>query len=130
MSGETEKQVSGWTVDTLKEHIDTKFADRQKLLDERYETQSEAIRKAESATEKRFEGVNEFRHTLSDQAARFMSRDEAIARLDRHDADITAINKRLDLTQGSSSGLDKAWGYVIGAVGLAGGIIAIVIANR
>ncbi len=36
----------------------------------------EAISKADSATEKRFEGVNEFRQALSDQTARFIMRSE------------------------------------------------------
>jgi hypothetical protein len=34
-----------------------------------------ALMKAEAATEKRFEGVNEFRATLSDQAATFVTRE-------------------------------------------------------
>ncbi len=41
----------------------------------------EAIVKAEVATEKRFEGVNEFRDTLRDQAATFITRDEVNARM-------------------------------------------------
>ena len=35
-----------------------------------------AVTKAEVATERRFEGVNEFRQTLSDQAAKFITRTE------------------------------------------------------
>lgn len=35
-----------------------------------------AITKAEVATERRFEGVNEFRAQLADQAARFLNRDQ------------------------------------------------------
>lgn len=42
-----------------------------------------AIQKAESATEKRFEGVNEFRAQLADQARTFISRTESISRHER-----------------------------------------------
>lgn len=44
-----------------------------------FEGAEKAISKAEAATERRFEGVNEFRAQLSDQAARFVTRDELSA---------------------------------------------------
>lgn len=49
---------------------------------------------------------------------------------DRHEADMRTINERLDLNQGRNTGLDKAWGYIIGAVGLAGAIVALIISTR
>jgi predicted transcriptional regulator len=87
MSGETEQQVSGWTVDTLNEHlqriIDEKLAaqdvlitERDRRYEQRFEAQEKAIQKAETATEKRFESVNEFRSVLSDQTRSFLPREE------------------------------------------------------
>jgi hypothetical protein len=49
-----------------------------------------AVIKAETATEKRFEGVNEFRQTLSDQASTFMPREEYNA---RHEALVSDMKK-------------------------------------
>jgi hypothetical protein len=43
MSGETEQQVSGWTVDTLKEYMQAQIDDMRIMLQERYETQTKAI---------------------------------------------------------------------------------------
>src|SRR4051812_3783882 len=43
--------------------------------------QTDAILKAEKATEKRFESVNEFRSQLADQAATFLPREVAEAQL-------------------------------------------------
>ena len=43
MSGETEQQVSGWTVDTLHQYLDIRFADSRRMLDERYATQTKAL---------------------------------------------------------------------------------------
>jgi hypothetical protein len=61
-----------------------------------------AILKAETATEKRFEGVNEFRAQLSDQAARFITRDElhalenkVVGLIERNREDIEQLAKRL-----------------------------------
>lgn len=43
MSGETEKDISGWTVDTLRAHFQKEIDDLQKMLQERYETQTKAV---------------------------------------------------------------------------------------
>lgn len=55
-----------------------------------------AVNKAESATERRFESVNEFRQTLSDQAAKFIIRSEFDLVVDRLEQDI----KNLMITRG------------------------------
>ena len=54
-----------------------------------------AVTKAEIATEKRFEGVNEFRQTLADQASRLMPREEATSKFDNMVKDITALAKEI-----------------------------------
>ena len=46
MSGETESNVSGWTVDTLREYMLKQHEDLKLLLTERYETQTKAVDKA------------------------------------------------------------------------------------
>ena len=92
MSGETEQNVSGWTVDTLKAHFDTLRATDGKNVEQRFVAAEErttlaltaadrAVIKAENATEKRFDAVNEFRATLADQASTLMPRAEAEIRL-------------------------------------------------
>ena len=43
MSGETEESVSGWTVDTLHNHMQRQIDDMRKMLDERYQTQTKAV---------------------------------------------------------------------------------------
>lgn len=141
------------------------------------EAADKAIAKAEAATEKRFEGVNEFRGQLADQARTFIPRAESISRHERtaeqiealvkadadmrdriqsqsasfipraeaenriaqnaekigaleqrHGQDVNVINSRLDLAAGRGAGLTNAWGYLIALVGVAGGVIGIVIA--
>lgn len=127
MGGETERSVSGWTVDTLKEHLEKQHRDGVAAIEknadernERYEqrfkamdektslalTASEkAVAKAELAVEKRFDSVNEFRGTLSDQAATMMPRAEAQARLGAQDKDIEALKQDVTkLIAGGSGG--------------------------
>src|ERR1700722_14136608 len=72
---------------------DRRYEDRFKAMDEKTSlalTSSEkAVTKAELATEKRFDSVNEFRDTLRDQAATLMPRNES-------EAKFAAINEKFD----------------------------------
>lgn len=77
-----------------------------------------AVAKAETATEKRLEGLNELRAMADGQAATF-ARSEEMKLVHQ------AIEKRMD-TQGAlvqqmiarGGGLKEAWGYIVGAAGL------------
>lgn len=198
--GETAKDPSGFTVDTIHQYIDAILQERDRRYEQRFQTQQEsltvalaashavlvehdkryeqrfaaqenatalalsrvdkefhehlqqvrtetksaldaaekAITKAEAATDKRFDSVNEFRAQLTDQTARFMPRVESLQRHEqtsekiallesRHTADIGQINSRLDLTAGRGIGIEKGWSLLIGLAGLVGGIIAIIV---
>lgn len=120
MSGETEKAVSGWTVDTLHSHIIGRQEDLKELLDERFTAQKtamdaalkaaekitaaamvsakEAVTKAELATEKRMEGLNELRGVVTDISALQMPRAECEQRIAALDAAIDDLKERLNKT--------------------------------
>lgn len=77
----------GWTLDTLEKHLSQQigaldkfcsaaFAQSKERVDMALAASDKAITKAELTTDKRFEGVNEFRAALSDQANSFMPRSE------------------------------------------------------
>lgn len=88
-------------------------ADRR--YEQRFQAQGEAIGKSEAANEKRFEGVNEFRDQLRDQASMFMPRAESEARttdistkidtLERRQSEnFGLIQSRLDIMVGQQHG--------------------------
>jgi cytochrome c5 len=52
MSGETENNVSGWTVDTLHLYLTRRIVDLQAMLQERYDTQTKALDAALAAQQK------------------------------------------------------------------------------
>lgn len=88
----------GWTLDTLEEFLSSKIVALDKFFTAEFRSSKEAVQsallavekqsnaamtaaekaimKSDAATEKRFDSVNEFRQTLSDQAADFLSRKE------------------------------------------------------
>ena len=96
------------------------------------DTSEKAIIKAESATERRFEGVNEFRQTLADQASRLMPRSEYTVQHQALEDKVIATEGRINLMQQDISTLlargntsKDAWGYVGVVAGLVIAIIAI-----
>lgn len=106
MSGETARQESGWTVDTLKVHYDQRFIDQDK-----------AITKAETAADKRFELLNELRDGVATK--------EQFAAAEKL---IDGLTSRLDKIEGNSAGVYKSWGLLLGAVAGIATIIGVILA--
>ncbi len=171
MSGETEAEVSGWTVNTLHSHVrqlleerDHRYQVRYDLVkdgvsalmteaDKRYEqrfiAQQEAIQaallaqkevvqaaliaadravaKAEMASEKRFEGVNEFRATLSDQAANLMPRAEAEARIQAMSDKLGEVADRVNRSEGQGQGVAISWAVLVAVIGIGLTIVGVMV---
>lgn len=118
----------------------TRLVALEKMLDEREERTKErftamdrsvsaalassdkAISKAETATEKRFDGVNEFRDTLRDQAATLLSRSEYLIQHKALEARFTQIEDKVltieNRTIGKREGLSFVGQIVLGAIAL------------
>ena len=140
-SGEPE-----WTVATLHALLTTVLEERERRYGQRFTDLETALRaalaasekaigKAEVATERRFESVNEFRQTLSDQARDFMTRTEAIALTERNterireQADrLQELTNRVNRSEGRGTGITAGWGYLVGGVSLIAIIVGIVVA--
>lgn len=86
------EKTQEWTIPTLKEHFEALNEERDERNKQRFEAQEkavnsaliaakEAVTKAETAAEKRFDSVNEFRGQLKDQASTLMPRTETESRL-------------------------------------------------
>lgn len=61
--------------------IEERLTARSSLTDALFAESKDAITRADKAVEKRFDNVNEFRNTLSDQAATFITRDVSEAQI-------------------------------------------------
>ena len=110
---------------------DRRYEDRFKAMDEKTSlalTSSEkAVTKAEVATEKRFDAVNEFRGTLNDYQAKLLPRAEADAKFGGYDEKFEDIKKELSALREAKSKGEGAFGGVKGSWGLFVGVIAIVL---
>jgi hypothetical protein len=136
-------------VEALEKQLNTRLGTVQRealamqlQLDQRFETESEArrvalatataaiqaalsaaetaVNKAEVATEKRFDGVNEFRRALTDQTATFPTRDEVNVRIEAISASVNRNTEALkDIELRFTSRLDLASGRTGGQAELA-----------
>jgi hypothetical protein len=164
---------SPWRIETLFEHFTTRFTDIDLRQQQRFDAQTKAIDaamiaqrtaieaalvaadkatdKAEEAAQRRFESVNEFRATLSDQATTFMTRAEAMSMFERNAERIVEMQKRMDTyisrdavlaeydrvttqlsalserqtrSEGKGLGLNAGWSYVATTFGIVATIVA------
>lgn len=113
---------------------DAKFVTYRALIDSQAEkvalalTASEkAITKAETAAEKRFESVNEFRGQLTDQAATFITRREFEQWRDSTQERVNELKARVDVNSGRARATQSGWGYMIAAATVGVGVLSVVI---
>lgn len=139
-----EAQISG-----LKETLIAQIVSQKEAINAALVSADKAVLKAESASEKRFESVNEFRATLSDQQRDMATKSEVDLRFraveDRltesmktRQVQVDVLNNRINEVsesireqKGKSSGMSGLWGLIIGGIGAAFGIASIMaIASR
>jgi hypothetical protein len=137
--------------------IDAAMTAQRTAIDAALTAADKATLKAEQAAKDKFESMNEFRGTLTDQNATFMTRAESLSMFERNAERIQEIMRRLDgfaardavlaeydrittqvqglsdrvtRSEGKGSGLQAGWGYIVAGIGLIATIIAIYIAIR
>lgn len=132
-----------------KEYFDSKFIAQKDMSDailrerdaklvDKFESLATAINKAETATEKRFEGVNEFRATLSDQqktfltAAEYKSAHQNLVDLVNASAKTTADTiltqkERIDKIENMKTGGQSTWMMIVGIVAFISALFSIVL---
>lgn len=107
-----------------------------------------AIAKAEVATEKRFDSINEFRATLADQASRLMPRSEydvqhkaleervtvveetLEAKITSNENRINSIQQSMTSILARGGGIKDAWAYLVAATGLVIAALAVYFHSR
>jgi hypothetical protein len=119
----------------LKEHIDKLFEERDKRYDQKFAdtkiavdaalaASEKAVIKAESAAERRFESVNEFRSTLADQQRTLMPRAETEALFKVMNDKIEILNTKENKSEGKTLGITQLMGYILFAITVIGFIIS------
>jgi hypothetical protein len=118
---------NGWTFETLLRYViaridgdarttEQRFLDHQVAVDAALNATKEAVLKAEIASEKRFESVNEFHSALSDQQRTLLPRVEAEQRLAQLADRIDKLERAAVAQTGQRAGLRESWGWIVGLV--------------
>lgn len=128
MSGETEKQPSGWTVDTALAHMQRQLDDFRSQMDERYQRQNASIVTANTETEIRFASVNEFRQQQADIISLFLPRAEADVRFQALNQRLESLATSRDSAAGRLGGLDRGWAAVVAIAAVAAVVISLIVA--
>lgn len=124
-----------WTFETLRQHLRGIMDERDKRYDEALRAVKEsssialtaadrAVVKAETATEKRFDSVNEFRDTLADQQRTLMPRTEAELRFVALEKAIASLQLTQRGTAGTGEGTKAGWVLAVGVAGFVFGLVA------
>ena len=98
---------------SLREHFEALLTSRD-----------EAVAKAESAMNRRLDGMNEFRDTLRDQASRFVTTDVLNVRFDTVMQKVWSLEKSRD----NLDGRILAWGAVFVVINIFIGLLGIGVA--
>jgi TolA-binding protein len=96
-------------IDLHFQRVDERFLAQEKAVAAALAAAKEAVAKAEAASEKRFEGVNEFRGTLSDQQRTLMPRAEAEMRMGQMEGRIGKLEQSDIQRIGQQSGSQTVW---------------------
>jgi hypothetical protein len=103
---------------SLREYVDIRFAAQESAVQAALASAEKAVVKAESAAERRFDSVNEFRATLADQARLLMPRAEAESAMKSLTEKLDALQMRVNARDDRGRGMGDIWGYIVGAVGI------------
>lgn len=99
-------------------YYNQRFDSSEKAVSAALAAADRAVQKAETASEKRFDSVNEFRNTLADQQRTLMPRGEVEVLFKAVNEKLDLMGKRLDKTEGIKTGSSNTWGYVVGLIGV------------
>lgn len=123
------KNASHGELVSLREYVDMRFHAAERSVENRFVAQEKAVAaaldaadravsKAEAATERRLEGMNEFRAALSDNSRILMPRAESEARIRAISDRMEELIKRIDAREGRTAGRSDVWGWIVGAIGV------------
>lgn len=128
-SGKQPCSPHGWTLDTLEKYLTSRIDGLKENLGTAMLAADKAIEKAESATERRFDSVNEFRETLADQSATLLPRAEYLVQHEAMKITISAVEKRLTAmesrSEGRAGGIGTISAVVISVIGGTAGLATI-----
>ena len=107
-----------WTVLSLKEHVCSIFQEYSDKVNLRFDLMEKAVTKAELASDKRFDSVNEFRSQLADQQRTFIPRPEYVLAHKQLEDRINLVKEIVDRLESRKEGANLVWVYILAAISI------------
>jgi hypothetical protein len=104
-----------------------RFADTRTALEAALAAAEKAVVKAEVATEKRFEAVNEFRSMVNDLVSGKMDRAEFMLAVAGLSEKLEDLKERITRSEGRGQGLNAMWGYGLAVIMMIVAVLSFVI---
>lgn len=105
-----------------------RFDAQNKAIDSALVSADRAVTKAEVATEKRFESMNEIRGAMDDAAKNYISRVEVEAWREQSRENVTKLDSRITTIEGLSTGREKGKLDYNALIMMAIGVTALIVA--
>lgn len=103
---------------TLREYVDVRFKAQESAVAAALTSAERAVTKSENAAERRFDSVNEFRSTLSDQARLLMPRAESEQTIRALSDKVDMLVARMNQNDDRGRGMGQVWSWIVGAAGI------------
>lgn len=124
---DTEKQnMERWNVYSLKEYVDLALNNLDEKIEQRFISTKDAVDKADRATDKRFESVNEFRQQLNDQARQFVTKEEYKVAHRAIEDKVEQVNVGISRIENRKEGSNLTLLYIVAISSLIFGLVSIV----
>jgi len=112
----SDSENSEWTLNTLARFLDARIDAAGELSRQRHESAAQALEVALTASERRFDNVNEFRAQLGDQQRTFIPRVEVEKSFLAIDDRLKKLEAADQETHGHGSGIKDGWGWAVGGI--------------
>jgi hypothetical protein len=109
---------------TLREYVDIRFEAQAEAVKSALASADRAVAKAEAASDKRFDAVNEFRASLNDNTRTLLPRAEAEQAFKAINEKLEQLTSRVNTRDDRGQGMSDIWGYIVGAIGILALIIS------
>lgn len=109
---------SGWTVDTLKEHVDALRAADQRALQIKETADGEALDLARQIQTYKDEAANELRSQINSERGIYATHDDLASAVEKIELVLAPVLAYVNSRQGRSGGLNDGWKYLLGVIGL------------
>lgn len=110
---------------SLRDYFDNRFTELKNYMDIKFNSIEKSTCLAQENLNARLENMNEFRSSLKDQTANFITRTEHESLIQKYDSDIRVLRETQAEARGKASIQSVYVGYAIAFIGIIMGILGL-----